>query len=189
MPYQKVVEYLILLVFFIIPFRQYKTNYFYYFLVLGLSEIASYLSLNFFNLSPIYPYILVSYLLFISVIPRNMVKAIWYLVLLGAILFSFIPRMLHNYEVNYWIFISLHILIILRISYLTLGALIKERKISLFLIVLIFYELTVLTKFMNVFANVVNAQNNFLITTGLEIFIGLFFIVYREDNAKLVFQY
>ncbi len=55
-------------------------------------------------------------------------------------------------------------------------------KLNLFYLVLVFYVLTIISKFLIVILGLANASAFFHITTIAQIIFGLFFSIYREDK-------
>jgi hypothetical protein len=171
----------------LIPFRQYKTKPFYYFYVLGIVGLV-------FKLFVIIKlnydiYILGSFLLFIALNDYKFIKKNIFPILIlcmSAFFYQFIFKFTGQKII---IFCFLHLLIISRILYLVVVPFFRSAKLNIFYIVLIFYELTVLTKFSNLLSGLVSAYTEFIMANILEIFIGLFFLIYREDNPKLIYHF
>lgn len=63
---------------------------------------------------------------------------------------------------------------------------IEKNAYSLFYIVLIFYFLTLILKYISIFIGTEHAVEYFIITTIFQILFGLFFSVFREDDSRLL---
>ena len=64
----------------------------------------------------------------------------------------------------------------------------KNRLLNLFVIILIFYEITLIAKFLNNLTGFTNDYYYYVITSIFEIAFGIFFIIFKADNKFLVFQ-
>ncbi|MDH7606067.1 MAG: hypothetical protein QHH13_14300, partial [Melioribacter sp.] len=60
--------------------------------------------------------------------------------------------------------------------------------INAFYIVLLFYELTLITKFLIILFNTEDATAYFIITTIFQITFGLFFSIFREDKTSIALK-
>jgi len=181
--------YLSILIWLLPPFRQYKTFFFSYFLVLGIADILVFFTTKFFEISSYDFYVIVSFCLFIALqeIEYLKIKKILFLVSgLIVIVLSFIKL---GIGIHIFSLAFLHLLIIFRILYLFVMVVAQKQAINFFYLVLAFYEFTVLLKFSNyLFPLNVDARAYFYITTGFELLVGIFFTTFREDSRKLVYQ-
>jgi hypothetical protein len=61
-----------------------------------------------------------------------------------------------------------------------------DKKIDLFLLLIIFYELTILSKLITLISGSANAYLYFIVTTLFESIIGLLFLFFKEDDPRLI---
>ncbi|MEW6508778.1 MAG: hypothetical protein AB1432_13645 [Bacteroidota bacterium] len=167
------------------PIRQYKTNYFFFFLILAFIDplVILYSKITFQNV-PLSFYIFTNFLLFISLLDTSSIKRNWFLVfsglvvLIGIVIYS-------NFTT------SQSLIILIAIQFLILTAILKKfivnfalnKKINLFHLVLILYILTIITKFFNVLTSFSDATAFFIITTIAQIIFGFYFSIVRGNNA------
>jgi len=181
--------YLSILIWLLPPFRQYKTFFFSYFLVLGIADILVFFTTKFFEISSYDFYVIVSFCLFIALQEIEYLKKKKMMFIgLGLIV---ICLSFFRIEKNPYIFLIafLHLMIIFRILYLFVMVAAEKQVINFFYLVLAFYEFTILLKFLNfLFPLNVEAQTYFYITTGFELLVGIFYTTFREDSRKLVYQ-
>ena len=181
--------YLSILIWLLPPFRQYKTFFFSYFLVLGIADILVFFTTKFFEISSYDFYVIVSFCLFIALQEIEYLKKKKMMFIgLGLIV---ICLSFFRIEKNPYIFLIafLHLVIIFRILYLFVMVAAEKQVINFFYLVLAFYEFTILLKFLNfLFPLNVEAQTYFYITTGFELLVGIFYTTFREDSRKLVYQ-
>jgi hypothetical protein len=63
---------------------------------------------------------------------------------------------------------------------------VDETRFNIFYLMLIFYNLLTISKFLNFILGFADATAFFVITTIAQIIFGLFFSIFREDNSKLI---
>lgn len=181
--------YLSVLVWLLPPFRQKKTFFFFYFLVLGIADLIGFFLVKFFRFSSYDFYVIVSFCLFIALqeIEYLKKKKMMFIGLgLIVICLSFF-RIGNNPYISF--IAVLHLMIILRILYLFVMVVAQKHAINFFYLVLAFYEFTILLKFLNfLFELKVEAETYFYITTFFELIVGIFFTTFREDSSKLVYK-
>lgn len=176
------------MVWLIPPIKQFRTNFFFFFLILALIDPISFLFRNIMAKNiPFEFYIFANFLLLISLIEIDSRKKNTFLfVSLGLILLGIIA--FANFTINQ------SLIILLAFQFLMLADILKkfivnyafEKRISLFLLVLIFYFLTIITKFLNVLTGFADATAFFIITSIAQIIFGLFFSIARENKSKII---
>ena len=168
------------------PFRQRTTKYLNYFIVLALSEITSFVLFLFFNIDQYLIFIFYSYLLVISIIQLNYIKrfSILFLILgLCTIIISlFFPNIKH------FIFVSLHLIILIIFLKSFILEMLNKKIFLLFGLLLIFYELTIISKYLNLFTGMTDAYTYFIITSIFQILFGLFFSLFKAGDNRLFIQ-
>ena len=169
------------------PLRQIKSKYFYFFLFLILSEIFAYIFHKLFITNTIVIYSVFSYLLVISLFNSNTVKKNIYYLIAALIILVLSSSYIKPLNDIYLIFFqALMFVIILKNIILHF---ISNRIINVFQLVLAFYVLTLITKFLNLFTGTADAYTYFIITSTFEILFGLFFSIFKADNSRLVLQF
>jgi len=183
------ITYLSILVWLLPPFRQYKTFFFSYFLVLGIADFIGFLLIIFFQISSYDFYVIVSFCLFIALQEIEYLKK-KKMIFIGLGLIVICLSFFKIGKNPYILLIAvLHSLIIFRILYLFVMVVAQKQAINFFYLLLAFYEFTVLLKFLNfLFELKIEAQTYFYITTGFELLVGIFFTTFREDSPKLVYK-
>ena len=178
--------YLSVIVWAIIPFRQLKKDYFFYFLAWISADIITLGARFIFHSTTNFFYVPLSFLALIALQNFKSIKKQWL-----TITFLFLGICLLNIEYNI-IIISvfiLHILILISFLKELIIHYVKNNLFSIFLLALIFYEITVVAKFLNYLTGFTNDYYYFIITTIFEIAFGVFFIILKADDERLIFQF
>lgn len=177
-----IVVFLSILIWFFPPIRQYKTEYFLFFLILALADPVMQLLIKLLSFPVTRTNLIITYLLILSLIDRNKLKKNWIIVLL---FFSVLLALALNlsleevYRVKI-VLSSIILFIILKDSLLYFN---KKQTINLFYLVLIFYEITIIIKFIFVASRTHAGIVYFYTTSFFEIFIGLFFCFFNKKNS------
>ncbi len=162
------------------PIKQHKSRYLIYFILIPPIEatavIHHYFHVNFLLLQN-----LLSIISLLSILEKNFVKRVWPVLLLILLFFSGFFLSSINDEL---IFILIHSLILgIFIKQLTLR-LFNSKVINLFILILVFYEITVVTKSFNLITEFTGAHFYYLITSIFEFFIGMYFCIFKEDSPN-----
>jgi len=183
------ITYLSVLVWLLPPIRQYKTFFFLYFLVLGITDVFSVLLIKFFQISSYDFYAIISFCLFI-VLQRFEYLKQKKILFIGSGLIVILLLFFRIEKNPYILLIAfLHLMIIFRILYLFVMVVAEKQGINFFYLVLAFYEFTILLKFLNFLLEInFEAQAYFYVTTIFELVVGIFYTTFREDSRKLVYQ-
>jgi len=176
------------LIWVLIPFRQWKTFFFSYFLVLAVSDPAGYLLNYLFRIPFLLTYVTASWLSLIVLFSKDILKKyLPYLLSFTAILVIFCYFYVYDGAIEI-IFFVIHLLILLRLSFLLILYVARNQAISVFYLLLVFYEAIVLSKFVNNFTNFADGVFYFIFSTAVQILVGIFFLIYKEDSDRIVFQ-
>ena len=186
--FSKILLYISIIIWLIPPVRQFRTKYFFFFLILALIDPISFIyRFLIIKTIPFGFYIFANFLLLISLLDITTIKKNDFLfiaiglILIGIIIFA-------NFTNNQ------SLIILLAFQFLILSVILKkfivnyvfDKKINFFLLVLIFYFLTIITKFFNVLTGFADATAFFLITSIAQVIFGLYFSIVREDKPKIV---
>jgi hypothetical protein len=186
----KILFYTSVIIWLIPPIRQFKGSYFYYFLFIALMDpISIFLhqvhAISFTNLV----YLAGSLLALFSLLPKAFIKRHLPMLLLFLILVlfifgqKFIP--LFSEQGDSVAFQLLLVLIHMSILMIFIQRFIlrytANKRFTLFLLILIFYELTSILKIFNVMLGLADAVAFFVITTIAQSLFGLYFSIVREN--------
>ena len=171
-------------VYLIIPIRQYGSRYFTFFLILGLSDPLSQL-LRLLGISPFYVYTAVSLFCVFAIKDNHFYKHVTagkvFVILAQAImLWIFDP---------YWTVLSMlyfQLIISFYIASITVEFWNKNHGVNLFHLVLFLYEVSLIIKVSSAFTMNESRAAVYFVLNILGVFIAVFFVVFREGNAKLV---
>lgn len=169
------------------PLRQYKQNYFWFFLFLALTDPFALIIGRSFGIQTTQTYLVFVLFYFFSILGYNKINlykivASIVLILIGA--FSFFNH--EKYAEFYFILVTtLMLLIITKNSF---QFIVNSGYVNFFHIVLVFYMLTSILKFWNLHIQFDTGIVFFFVTGVFQIFVGLFFSVYRENNPKLLLK-
>ena len=183
------VTYLSILIWLIVPFRQYKSYFFRYFVILALVDI---LTLVYFSLqieTRFDPYVPFTFLLLFAIFDNKTLKKYALIIssiFLIIIVFPTISQ--HHKQINYYLFFIIHLLIFIRFIYLFVVYQINFSAINWVRFLLVVYEVTILIKFSSILIPLMDAITYFYVTTLLEIILGLFFALFKEDNPKVIYK-
>jgi hypothetical protein len=172
------------------PIRQFRTPLFYFFLVLAFGDTISLGYGSILGKSiPLAYYVAFSFLLIISLVDKVIVKRNKYLILaIGVILVIglFIVRL----ETSYYfiLFALLHSIIFIMILKLFIMSYVNYSKINFFLLMLLFYQTTVLFKLLNMAIGFADATAFFVITGIAQIIFGLYFSIVRADRSESIIK-
>lgn len=177
--------YFSILLWLIPPIRQYKTNYFFFFLILALIDpITVIYAKTMVKNIPLSFYTFTNLLLFISVIDQDSIKRNLFLIFSGFVVLTGIVIFANFTENQYFIIlIAIQVLILTTILKKFIVNFALNKNINLFQLILIFYLLTVITKFFNVLIGFADASAFFIITTVAQIIFGFYFSIVRENNS------
>ena len=183
---------------FIPPIRQYKQRLFYYFLFLAFADPIERLIIHYNISMPSNFYSTFSYILLAAILwDKKSFKTNYYLIGGGLALFIFSTLTgnwgisLHHfvpfnftYSVDKLLFITIQIIILFLFLKKFILDFVSYSKINVFQLVLVFYQLTLVSKIALILMSTPNAIAFFIITNAVEIAFGLYFSIFREDKAK-----
>lgn len=164
-----------------IPLRQKGTTYFYYFLVLAISCVFSFID-RFFLIHPARIYLGVFFFLIISLFNFKKIPN-YVLFLIGVLIISIILPFLLSIRIITVCLIIQHAIIFFIILKRTILYSYREERINLFQFILLLYEITLVTRFMVVLHNIKTSIIYFYLTAAFGILIGIFFLFYNVENS------
>ncbi len=169
------------IVWLIIPFRQIRTKFFFFFLIYGISSALMLLN-DILLIHPAYFYLVLDFFLIISLF--NFKKFPNYvLFLIGVLIISIILPFLLSIRIITVCLIIQHAVIFFIILKRTILYSYREEKLNLFQFVLLLYEITLVTRFLVVLHNIKTSIIFFYLTAAFGILIGIFFLFYNVENS------
>lgn len=167
------------------PIRQFKKHYFYFFLILALMDPISLLYFEIVKKSmPLGFYLFANYFLLLSTFEKDSLLRNLYLILIsGVVLLGMLIFAGFTLKQIYIILIAIQFLIFATTLKKFIVKYAFEKKFDLFLLVLNFYLITIITKFFNLLVGFADATAFFLITSIAQIIFGFFFSIVRENNS------
>ena len=174
-------------VWLIVPIRQYKTRYFWFFLALGLTDPVTIIAAKNFHIIGAKFYILFDTLFFFSVIEYKNIttlKILFYLVIVSLGCFSFF----HIWEYGAFFLTAILFLVLVIIVKQSFQFIVERGSINIFHAVLVFYQALNAFKSLALLLNFSTGVWFFFISTALQIFIGAFFVLYREDDPRFLIR-
>ncbi len=171
---------------FLTIFRQRKSSVFLFFLILGLSDPLTFLVNNIVSVpnGMVYSFAAMA---FYVVFRFNDFKSIKLKVVDYIILSVFLYILLTKSYIFYFVF-SIHIYVLYKFAKRVITALHFQGEIHVFFLVLVFYEISLLFKGIIFIAGKGQGFYLFFITLAFQILIAIFFIVFREDDPKLIIK-
>ncbi len=167
-------------------FRQYKSNLFYFFLFLGISDPLTILLFQIFRHPPGIISVIFAPILFYTInIDRQKKFSInsieIFVFLLTFILFFTVPN-------NDVIMLVIHTMILIRVLSKILIELHHKQIVNIFHIVLAFYMTTSVASLLVFLNGDYQAMVLFYINLAFQILIAIFFSLFSEDNPKLIYN-
>ncbi len=166
-----IVVFISLIVWFLPIFKQYKTEYFLFFLILGINEptYALFRILHLFK--PEYINITFSVILVYSLVKRNKKNA---LILISTLLLMYVV-VWHYPDINKIFNALIHVVIIFIVLNNLFQQINLKYELNLFLVIFVSYELTGIMKFIVAYTDAVNGMVLFYLTSFLQIIYGILF--------------
>jgi hypothetical protein len=186
----QILYYLSLFIWLFPPIRQYKKRLFFFFLVLAVTDpIVFVFQTILHNALPQLFSLFVSYCLLVCLLEKSTIKKYKYWIIVLAIILlvvSFIYMLPMNIYLS--VLFSVQILIFIVIMKIFILEYVAKGKLSIFYLMLVLYQLTMLLKFYNYLAGFTDAGAFFVITTIAQNFFGLFFSFVRENKQEPAVQ-
>ena len=179
--------YMLLILWAIVPFRQIGKVHFYFFLAGIGGDITTYIARIVFHSNTNLFVIIFLFLAFISLFDRDTIikNKIIIIIVLVSLIFIDLKT---SYKMDFILVDILNLVIL--IAFLTDFILqyTGKRIFSLPLMFLVFYELTVVTKYVSLITEFKNDYSYFISASVFEATIGLFFCIFKEDDTRINIQ-
>lgn len=169
------------------PIRQYKSKFFYFFLFMAVTEPTTYIIRNVFHSRSNINMVITSLCVLFSLFGYKTLKKYIFFVLSFSILVLLLnftqPVEMTDLSIMMFVQISIFIILLKR----TITQVIYDKKINLFYIVLLLYTFIQITKMLNVILYFADALYYFVLTTIVDYFFAVFFMIFREDSKQIIF--
>jgi len=168
------------------PFRQFKGRFFYYFLILGLSDPVNLISLTLIGIPHHFIHSIAGLLLLYSFDSIKYVKKYLIANVIFILAFFLFIFLLDNLL---YLILTLHLLILYRFLRLSLLNTYSKSELNIFLFMLVFYEISVVVNLI-VFISKSNLGVVFYyLTLSFQILVAIFFTIFREDSSLLKLKF
>jgi hypothetical protein len=164
------------------PFKNRKTEYFLFFLILAVADPLVYLLIAATKIDPIQIYPFINYALIVSLIEFNKVRKNWILFiipLIGLFLASFFLSFIFLYGIKI-LLSSIILFFFLKAALLYVN---KHQSINLFFLLLILYEITIVVKYIFVATHTRTGIIYFFIMSFFETFLGIYFTFFNVNSS------
>ncbi len=169
------------IIWLLIPFRQVKTNYFFFFLIYAITSGLLLLD----DILLIHPAkIYLGQGIFLIIFLYDFKKIPHYIFfLLGILAVSIVLPFLISTEIITPLLIIEHVLIFFIILRKTIQYIAQHEKLNLFHFILLLFEISAITRFIVIIGDIKTGVIFFYITAAFGIIIGIYFLFYNEKNS------
>ena len=182
----KIIGYISTVFWLLPPIRQFKSQYFIYFLILALSDPVNLFSINVLGLPNNIIHALAAILLFYSINPNSIdFNRYWFLH--SLFIASFIIGMLFLNNLLY-IVLLIHLMILFKFVKLTLVTIYKINILNIFYVVLMFYELSAVINLSEFLSNSDLRIVIYYMTLSFQILMAIFFTIFTEKSDFLILK-
>ena len=178
----------------IVPLRQYKQKYFLYFLFTVYPDVITVFARFFFHSKTNFFFPTFSFLALCSLLDYKTIKKYGIILILLFFISCLIGLDDNAFGIVGYRMIAMSLSIIHSfILFIFLKQFIttfytKQNLVNIFLFILIITEIMYVIKFLNYLTGFINGYLYFNITTSFGILFGIFFIIFKADSPRLVFQ-
>jgi hypothetical protein len=168
------------------PIRQYKQRLFYFFLFLAFVDpIQRLITHNNFT-TPLNYYTIFSYIILATLLWNKKSPKLNYLLIAGGLVIFILTSIVFKftYDTDKLFFFGLQIIILFLFLKKFIMDYASYSKINVFQLVLVFFQLTVVSKIPLLILGTPNALAFYIITSAISIAFGLYFSIFREDKTK-----
>ena len=178
----------------IVPLRQYKQKYFLYFLFTAYPDVITVFARFFFHSKTNFFFPTFSFFALCSLLDYKTIKKYGIILILLFFISCLVGLDDNAFGIAGYRMIAMSLSIIHSfILFIFLKQFIttfytKQNLVNIFLFVLIITEIMYVIKFLNYLTGFINGYLYFNITTSFGILFGIFFIIFKADSPRLVFQ-
>ena len=182
MPVEKIIVYISTFFWLFPPFRQYKGRFFYYFLILALSDPLAIINYSFIGIPHYFIHSIAGLLLLYSFDSIVYVKKYLIANIIFILAFFLFLFLLNNLL---YVILTLHLLILYRFIRQALINTYSKNELNIFLCALVFYEISVAVKTIEFISGTDLGIIFFYLTLSFQILVAIFFTIFREDSSIL----
>ena len=182
----KTVIYISIVFWLLPPFRQFRCNLFYYFLILAIADPIALFFLKVLDFSPHIVHPIAGLLLFYSINPsKSVLKRFWaiHVIFIAGFLFYFF-----YFENPLYLTLIMHLLIFLKFVRMVMTEVYNKHDLSIFYLALIFYELTVIINLLEFTGSSDIRVVIYYMTLSFQIVMAIFFTIFTEKSKSLIIQ-
>ena len=185
--------YFSIIIWVVVPFIQFKKKYFFYFLALVSSDIVTLGARFIFHSGTNFFYAPFTFLALVALLDVKDIKKYWVvitIILLAICIISLEKNVtgIPGFQMTAISLSIIHFFILMIFLKELIIPFVKENLINIFLVALIFYEITIVVKSLNYLTGFTNNYIYWVTTSVFEIIFGLFFIIFKSDDKRLIFQ-
>jgi len=169
----------------IVPIRQFGQKYFLFFLTLLTGDILTLITREAFHSRSNIFYLIFGILCFISVQEKRNSRIIKIIVMLLSAASIIIEYKSLGYKYEFILISICNLLLFFKFLKHFIINFSVERKFNIFFACLVFYEILAVTKLLNIVSSLVNAAVYFDTATFVQMVIGIFFCIYKQDDKKM----
>ncbi len=166
----------------LIPFRQYKHNFFVFFLILGLTDPVILILIKFFHVHPFRFYLFFFFIAACSLMDSKKIRKTLPVLIIFLTIDTAIALWANLTIVQFTLFL-IDIVILFFVLEKTILDINLNGGINFFYFVLNFYIITLLVKNLVMIIDLKTGIYYFYITSALEILIGLYFVFFNTKNS------
>lgn len=169
-------------------FRQYKNQYFYFFLFLSVFDILTAVLRQIFHITSNAPYVIGAFLLVMSLQKKDEFKKYfaWEFVIMVVTVLIMLSINNRYFEIYIIGFLYVIVLYYVLVHFFTHS--IEKQSLNLFYAVLVLFQVLAVLKFINIITFNYVGYFYTAVTTLFQITAGLFFSFFRPDNPKISFR-
>ena len=186
MPVEKIIVYISTFFWLLPPFRQFKGRYFYYFLILALADPINILSISIIGVPNYSVHSIMGLLLFYSIGTGENEKKYMLANMIFMLAFFLFLFLLDNLL---YLILTLHLLILYRFLRLSLLNTFSKYELNIFLLMLVFYEISVVVKTIVFISGTNLGVIFFYLTLSFQILVAIFYTIFREDSSPLMLKF
>lgn len=181
----KFLVYFSILVWLIPPFRQFGKDKFYFFLILAIMDPIALIYFEIFKHTISFNYYIIGcYLLLPSILwKKNSGKFNYAMIFVGLCLAVLLFVLNFKIEEGLLLIIFIQLVILLTFLKTFIVEYASNYRFNFFYLALVFYILTIISKFSIVLIGLADATAFYHFTTIAQILFGLYFSIYREDKT------
>ena len=169
------------LIWLVIPFRQVRTSFFFFFLIYGISSAIMLID-SFILIHPAYIYLGQGFFLIVSLYDLGKIPNYKFF-FPGVLLTSIILPLVISVGIITIILILQHVIIFFIILKRIIVYSNENDKLNLFHFVLLMFEISAIMRFVVVAGNIRTGIIFFYLTAAFSILIGVFFLYYNVENS------